>query len=52
MRILPICKTPSVFACGKSSSLKEGAKPFLSLRDISPKGRDKLDCAEDQSLPP
>ena len=42
MRILSICKTPSVFACGKSSSLKEEAQPSLSLRDISPRGRDEF----------
>ena len=38
MRILPICKTPSVFACGKSSSLKEGASPLCRCATSLPKG--------------
>ena len=29
----------------KLSAKKKTAMPSLSLRDISPRGRDKLDCA-------
>ena len=46
MRILPICKTPSVFACGKSSSLKEGASPLCRCATSLPEGETSLDCAE------
>ena len=52
MRILPICKTPSVFACGKSSSLEEGASPLCRCATSLPEGETSLDCAENQSLPP
>ena len=38
MRILPICKTPSVFACGKSSSLEEGASPLCRCATSLPEG--------------
>ena len=52
MRILPSCKTPSVFACGKSSSLKEGACPLCRCATSLPEGETSLVCAENQSLPP
>ena len=42
MRILSICKTPSVFACGKSSSLKEGASPFCRCATSLPRGETRL----------
>ena len=46
MRILPICKTPSVFACGKSSSLEEGASPLCRCATSLLEGETSLDCAE------
>ena len=45
MRILSICKTPSVLPQGGNPAPSQGSQPSLSLRDISPKGRDKLICA-------
>ena len=45
MHILSICKTPSVLPQGGKTALSQGSQPSLSLRDISPKGRDRLICA-------
>ena len=42
VRILPICKTPSVFAYGKSSSLKEGASPLRHCVTPLPEGEASL----------
>ena len=50
MRILPICKTPSVLPQGGNPAPSQGSPPSLSLRDISPKGRDKLACAHDKKI--
>ena len=38
MRILSICNPPSVFACGKSSSLEEGASPLCRCATSLPEG--------------
>ena len=35
-----------------SAKKNKWQKPSLSLRDISPRGRDKLDCAEKQKFAP
>ena len=55
MRILSICKTPSVLPQGGNPAPSQGSQPSLSLRDISPKGRDRLICAynffSNQNLP-
>ena len=36
---------PSVFACGKSSSLKEGACPLCRCATSLPEGETSLNCA-------
>ena len=42
MRILSIYKTPSVLPQSGNPAPSRGSQPSLSLRDISPKGRDKI----------
>ena len=50
MRILPICKTPSVFACGKSSSLEEGASPLCRCATSLPKGETSWTVRKNQKV--
>ena len=42
MRILSIGQTPSVLPQGGNPAPSQGSQPSLSLRDISPKGRDEV----------
>ena len=42
--------TPSVLPQGGKTAPSQGSLPSLSLRDISPKGRDKLACAHDKKI--
>ena len=42
MRILSICKTPSVLPQSGNPALSQGSRLSLLLRDISPRGRDKI----------
>ncbi len=50
MRILPIDKLPQ--SCRKAASQlpQRGSQPSLSLRDISPRGRDKTSSREKQTV--
>ena len=43
--------TPSVLPQGGKPAPSQGSLPSLSLRDISPKGRDKQVCANDKKSP-
>ena len=42
MRILSIYKIPSVLPQSGNPAPSRGSQPSLSLRDISPRGRDKI----------
>ena len=50
MRILPIWQTPSVLPQGGNPAPSQGSLPSLSLRDISPKGRDKFGLRETKAF--
>ena len=52
MRILPICKTPSVFACGKSSSLEEGACPLCRCATSLPEGETSWSVRKSKKFAP
>ena len=52
MRILPICKTPSVFACGESSSLTREPSPLCRCATSLPKGETSLVCAQSKAPVP
>jgi len=51
IRILPIDKLPQSCREAAIQLPQRGSQPSLSLRDISPKGRDKTSSREKQTVP-